>query len=139
MGMEPKGRWAIEYLPELLRIPLLGTSVNERRNRRRLAASQFAPTANKHLYFVDERQQLLKRWVEPLPAPPAEAGFGRFVGLGREPVPRRPPSRIHGVRATRHHEVGSKLSSCSPISARVQAATSTSGWSPLMALSSASL
>jgi hypothetical protein len=25
-----------------------------------LAASQFAPTANKRLYFVDERQQILK-------------------------------------------------------------------------------
>src|SRR5215213_4955133 len=82
------------------------TWVNKSRNRRGLAASQFATTANKRLYFVPERQQLLKRWVEPLPAPPAEAGSGRFVGLGREPVPRRPPSRIHGVRATRHHEVG---------------------------------
>jgi hypothetical protein len=82
------------------------TPVNKARNRRSLAASQFAPTANKRLYFVDERQQGLKRWVEPPPAPPAEAGLGRFVGLRREPVPRRPPPRIHGVRATRNHEVG---------------------------------
>src|ERR687894_185850 len=89
----------------LLRIPLLRGWVNKSRNRRGLAASHFAPTANKRLYFVDERQQVLKRWVEPPPAPPAEAGFGRFVGLGREPVPRRPPSRIHGVGPTRHDEV----------------------------------
>src|SRR5918994_2000360 len=93
-------------LEQLPRIPIPRTWVNKSRNRRGLAASQFAPTANKRLYFVDERHQLLKRWVEPLPAPPAEAGFGRFDGLGREPVPRRPPSPIHGVRATRHHEVG---------------------------------
>src|SRR5688500_5650247 len=91
---------------ELPRIPLCPrTRVNKGRNRRRLAASQFAPTANERLYFVDERQQGLKRWVEPPPAPPAEAGLGRFVGLRREPVPCRPPSRIHGVRTTRHHEV----------------------------------
>jgi hypothetical protein len=56
--------------------------VNKARNRRKLAATQFAPTANKCLYFVDEPQQLLKRWVEPPPAPPAEAGLGRFVRLG---------------------------------------------------------
>src|SRR5919112_1788084 len=89
----------------LRRIPLLSTPVNKGRNRRRLAASHFAPTANKRLYFVHEPQQLLKRWVEPPPAPSAYAGFGRFDGLGREPVPCRPSSRIHGVRATRHHEV----------------------------------
>src|SRR5215203_4018719 len=94
------------FLGQLRRIPLPRTWMNKGRNRRRLAASQFAPTANKHLYFVDERQQVLKRWVEPPPAPSAEAGLGRFVRLGGEFVPRRPPSRILGVRVTRHHEVG---------------------------------
>src|SRR5215212_4148947 len=84
----------------------LCSQVNKDRNPRRLTASQYGPTANKRLYFVDERQQILKRRVEPAPAPSAEAGLGHFVGLRREPVPRRPPSRIHGVRVTRHHEVG---------------------------------
>src|SRR5215213_746352 len=94
-----------QFHDEVRRIPLPRTRVNKSCNRRRLAASHFAPTANKRLYFIDERQQLLKRWVEPPPAPPAETGLGRFDGLGREPVPRHPPSWIHGVRATRHHEV----------------------------------
>src|SRR5215203_2796091 len=42
------------------------------RNRCRLAAFQFALTANKRLYFVDSRQQVLKRWVGPPPASPAQ-------------------------------------------------------------------
>jgi hypothetical protein len=28
MGMEPKGRWTIEYIPELPRIPLPRTPLN---------------------------------------------------------------------------------------------------------------
>jgi hypothetical protein len=56
--------------------------VNKVRNPRRLTPSQFAPTAYKRLFFVDERQQILNRWVQVAPAPPAEAGLGRFVGLG---------------------------------------------------------
>src|SRR3712207_2034896 len=52
---------------QLPRIPIPRTRVNKGRNRRKLAATQFAPTANKRLYFVDERQQVLKRWVEPPP------------------------------------------------------------------------
>jgi hypothetical protein len=34
--MEPKGTGTIEYLPELLRIPLLGTLVNRARKRAEL-------------------------------------------------------------------------------------------------------
>jgi hypothetical protein len=38
---------------ELPRIPLLRGWVNKSLNPCRLAASQFAPTANKRLYFID--------------------------------------------------------------------------------------
>jgi hypothetical protein len=81
------------------------TRVNRGRNRSRLAAFQFAPIAKKRLHFVDERQQVLQGRVEHARAPPAETGLGRFVGLGGESIPRRPPSWIHGVWATRHDEV----------------------------------
>src|SRR5688572_6720519 len=59
------------FMPELLRIPLLGTWVNKGRNRCRLAASQIAPTADKRLCFLDERQQVLQRRVNSSRASPA--------------------------------------------------------------------
>jgi hypothetical protein len=43
-------------LGEVRRIPLPRTPLNKGRSRCRLAAFQFASTANKRLYFVDERQ-----------------------------------------------------------------------------------
>ena len=36
---------------------------------------------------------------------PPETGLRRLVGLGREPVPRRPASRIRGVWTARYDEV----------------------------------
>src|SRR5215216_3604764 len=71
-----------------------------------LAALHFAPTAHKRLCFVDERQQFFQWWVGSVRASPSEAGFRGFTRLGGEPVPRRPPSGIHSVRASRHQEVG---------------------------------
>jgi hypothetical protein len=69
-----------------------------------LATVRVAFPEQERLYFVDERQQILQGRVELLPALPAQAGLGRFVRPSRELVPRRPPFRIYGVRATRLHE-----------------------------------
>src|SRR5215217_6736843 len=56
---------------QLRRITLPRTRVNKGPNRCRLAASQFAPAADKRLCFLDKRPQFLQRRVKSSRASPA--------------------------------------------------------------------